>query len=82
VFNEFMDVEEASVWTVREGKSYLEEYLTKRWSGKSIQDLMNSKDNRTEIIVNLKTNTQLSVREIAGLLGINRGTVQKAKENR
>ena len=77
-----MDVEEASVWTGREGKSYLEEYLTKRWSGKSIQDLMNSKDNRTEIIVNLKTNTQLSVREIAGLLGINRGTVQKAKENR
>jgi hypothetical protein len=80
--SEFLDVEEGSVWTVKEGKSYLEEYLTKRWSGKSIQDLMNSKDNRTEIIVNLKTNTQLSVREIAGLLGINRGTVQKAKENR
>jgi putative transposase len=80
--SQFLDIEEGSVWTLEEGKSYLEEYLTKRWSGKSMQDLMNSKDTRTEIILDLKTNTKLSVREIAGLLVINRGIVQKAKENR
>jgi len=54
--------------------------MTKRWSEKSMQDLMSNKDIRADIIVYLKTNTQLSIREIAGLLGINRGIVHKTKE--
>lgn len=80
--NVFLDVKEGNVPPVEDGKIYLEEYLTKSWSGQSIQDLMNNKDTRTEIIMALKTNTHLSVREIAGLLRINRGIVQKTKENR
>lgn len=80
--NVFLDIKEGSVPTVKEGKTYLEEYLTKKWSGNSIQDLMNNKDTRTEIIVDLKLNTHLSVREIAGLLRINRGIVQKTKGDR
>jgi len=66
-------VEAGGVWTVEEGMASLEEYLTKRWSGKSIQDLVSNEDVRADIIVYLKTNPQLSIREIAGLLGIKRG---------
>ncbi len=80
--SEFLDLEEGSIWTIEEGLSYLDEYLTNRWPGKSLPGLMNDKNTRTEIILNLKTNTKLSIRAIANLLGINRGIVQKTKENR
>ncbi|MDD2215255.1 MAG: transposase [Eubacteriales bacterium] len=79
--SEFLDIEEGSIRTLEEGKSYLEEYLAKRWSGKNIEDLIKDKETRTKIIVHLKTNTKLSVRKIADLLGINRGIVQKTKVN-
>ena len=79
---EFLDIEEGSVWTIEEGFSYLDEYLTKRWPGKSLPELMNNKNIRTELIVDLKTNTRLSVRAIANLLGINRGIVQKTNDSR
>jgi len=78
--SEFLDLEEGNVWTIEEGLSYLDEYLTKRWPGKSLSDLMNNKNTRTDLIVDLKTNTRLSVRAIANLLGINRGIVQKTNE--
>ena len=78
----FMDVEDRNVWTLEEGKSYLEEYSKDRWPLASREDLMTNKDTRTELIADLKTNTGLSVREIAGLLGINRGIVQKVKASR
>ena len=79
---EFLDLEEGSIWTIEEGFSYLNKYLTKRWPGKSLSDLMNNKNTRTELILDLKTNTGLSVRAIAQLLGINRGIVQKTKKIR
>ncbi|SHK58493.1 REP-associated tyrosine transposase [Desulforamulus aeronauticus] len=77
--SEFLDIEEGNIWTIEEAKSYLEEYLTKRWRGKSIEELMDHKDSRREIIIELKTNTRLSVRAIANLLGLNRGIVQKMR---
>lgn len=80
--SEFLDLEEGSIWTIEEGLSYLDEYITNRWPGKSLPNLMNDKSTRTEIILNLKTNTRLSIRTIANLLGINRGIVQKTKESR
>lgn len=79
--SKFLDVEEGDIWTPEEAKSYLENYLTERWSGKRLEDLINDKNTRTEIIVYLKINTRLSVRKIADLLGINRGIVQKTKVN-
>ncbi|MDD3270691.1 MAG: transposase [Syntrophomonadaceae bacterium] len=79
--SEFLDLE-GSIWTIEEGLSYLDEYLTKQWPGKSLLDLMDNKNTRTELILELKTNTRLSVRTIANLLGINRGIVQKTKESR
>ncbi|HZK86934.1 MAG TPA: hypothetical protein VFC40_03105, partial [Syntrophomonas sp.] len=78
--SEFLDIEAGNIWTEEEGKAYLEKYLTKRWSGKSMEELINNLDTRTEIIAYLKTNTHLSIRAIAGLLGINRGIVQKANQ--
>ncbi|MGI5880423.1 MAG: REP-associated tyrosine transposase [Syntrophomonadaceae bacterium] len=80
--SEFLDVEEGSIRTIEEGLSYLDEYITKRWPGKNLPDLIDNKNTRTEIILDLKTNTGLSVRTIADLLGINRGIVQKTKESR
>ena len=61
--SEFLNIEEGNSWTVEEVRSYLEEYLTKRWSGKSMEELINNKDTRGVIIRDLKTNTRLSVRE-------------------
>lgn len=60
-------------------EAYLEEYLPKRWSNKTMEELINNKNTRKEIIVDLKKNTRLSCRTIAVLLGINRGIVQRAK---
>lgn len=78
---EFLDIEQVNAWMEEEGKYYLEEYLKKRWPGENLEDLMNKEETRTEIIVELKTNTRLSVRTIAALLGINRGVVQRTKVN-
>ena len=62
--------------------SYLDEYLPKRWPGKSLPELKNNKNTRTELIMDLKTNSGLSIRAIANLPGINRGTVQKTNDSR
>jgi len=75
----FIDIEDSRTWTWEEGKAYLDGYLKSRWSEKGLGELMNNKSTRTEVIADLKENTGLSVREIAGLLGINRGLVQKVK---
>ena len=80
--SEFLDVKERTVWTIEKGRAYLEENLPKRWKGKSMQELIKDKESRTDLIVSLKTNTELSVRAIADLLGINRGIVQKTKVNK
>lgn len=80
--SKFLDLEESNILTVEEAKSYLEEYLAKRWVGKSMEELINNKDSRRVIITDLKTNTRLSVRTIANLLGLNRGIVQKTRVNK
>lgn len=78
----FLDLEENNIRTLGEGQSYLEECLAGRWSGVSLEDLLKNKNSRTEIIMDLKTNTALSDRAIADLLGINRGVVQRTKVSR
>jgi putative transposase len=80
--SKFLDIEEDSIWTLEEGESYLKDYLTKRWSGKRMEELISNKNTRTEIIMDLKTNTRLSGRTIAVLLGINRGIVQRVNVSR
>lgn len=74
---QYMDLEDGKIWTMEEGKSYLEDYLKIRWAGKSIAELIAGKDTRTDLIVELKSNTRLSIRDIASLLGVNRGIVQR-----
>lgn len=78
--SEFLDLEEGSAWTVEAGSAYLDEYLKRRWPGKNLPGVMNDKNTRAEVILDLKANTRLSVRAIADLLGINRGIVQKTKQ--
>ncbi len=78
----YLEVDEQIIWTAETGKSYLEEYLKQEWPGKSLQELINNKDIRAALIMDLKLNTNLSIRVIADLLGINRGIVQKTKAKR
>lgn len=80
--SEFLDLEESNILTVEEAKSYLEEYLAKRWVGKSMEELINNKNSRRVIITDLKMNTRLSIRAIANLLDLNRGIVQKTRVNK
>lgn len=78
----FLDIEDSRIWTWEEGKAYLEELLKSRWPEKGLGELMTNKSTRKEVIADLKVNTGLSVREIASLLGINRGLVQKVKADK
>jgi putative transposase len=80
--NSFLETKEGKNWTVEEGKSYLEDHIKDKWSGKNLETLLRNKEIRKEIIADLKTNTNLSVREIADLMGINRGVVQKTVVDR
>ena len=76
---QFLDITEEPAWTVAEGEAYLKEYISKSWPGTPLDELMENKETRTQIILEMKTNVKLSVRKIADILRINRGLVQKVK---
>ncbi|MGE5397741.1 MAG: REP-associated tyrosine transposase [Chitinophagales bacterium] len=72
----FIDVVDESSWSVAEGKQFLEEYLQKEWPGSSLPNLMVNAGTRNEIVAYMRGNTGLSIRKIADLLGLKRGSVQ------
>lgn len=76
---EFMDISEDEPWTLEESKIYLEEYLKKSWPGYDLHELMKNKDTRNEIVLHIRKKTNLSIRKIADLLGITRGSIQYLK---
>lgn len=79
--NNFLDINNEVAWTLEDGKLFLAEYLNKEWPGSSLEKLMLNPETRNEIVAYLRGETNLSVRKIAGLLGINRGSVQYIKAN-
>ncbi|MGE5417107.1 MAG: transposase [Acidobacteriota bacterium] len=75
----FLDESEESIRTVEEGRQYLSEYMAKAWPGASLEDLLEDKKTRSELIKTLKIETSLSIRKIAELLGVNRRVVERVK---
>ncbi|MGI6492579.1 MAG: REP-associated tyrosine transposase [Pelotomaculum sp.] len=76
----FMDIEEDKTCrTIEEGRAYLSDYLRERYNGMTIEQIKEDRQKQTEIIRHLRTNTSLSQRVIASLLGINKSAVEKVK---
>ena len=77
--NHYLDITDEAAWTLEEGKLFLLEYLNKVWPGNSLEELMMNPETRSEIAGHMRGKTNLSVRKIADLLGVKRGSVQYVK---
>lgn len=77
--NEFLDITDEVKWTIEEGKLFLEKYLKNNWPGKNLEELMMDTAKRNEIVAYMRGKTGLSIRKIANLLSINRGSIQNVK---
>lgn len=74
-FSDFPD--EREIRTLADGRAYLENYLKEKWVGRSWEDVLIH--NQKEIIEHFRSHTQLSVRTIAELFGVNRNVVQRIR---
>ncbi|HWP96176.1 MAG TPA: transposase [Syntrophomonadaceae bacterium] len=75
----FIDYDnETFIRTADEGREYLLNYL--RTQGWKIDQIKQDKQLRTEIINHLRTNTRLSQRIIAKLLGVDKSVVEKVRQ--
>jgi Transposase and inactivated derivatives len=68
---------EIEVRTIEEGQNYLKHYMLEKWPEKAFEDM--PIDNIKMIIRDLRSDTQLSVRTIAQLLGVNRNIVERIR---
>ncbi|NPV72564.1 MAG: transposase [Pelotomaculum sp.] len=59
-------------------KAFIEKYLKNSGEG-DLTALLKNKNLRDELICELRSKTSLSVRQIAGILGVGRGVVQRVK---
>jgi REP element-mobilizing transposase RayT/DNA-binding transcriptional regulator YiaG len=71
--------EEYKIKGTQEATKYIAKYLKSKDLTLDCIGLKGYEDARHELIVELRTNSNLSIREIASLLKINRGMVQRAK---
>lgn len=78
-FKEVEPVEEKTVLSREEAKYIIKEYLNNK--GLALFDLKNRTciDQRNELIRNMKTCSNLSIRELADLLVLDRNTIQRVK---
>ncbi|MDD3364715.1 MAG: transposase [Syntrophomonas sp.] len=74
---DFMDEDEGVVRTLKEGESYLEQYMKKNWPGVNQDEIRKNKSIMKKVIADLRTNTKLPIVKIANLLGVNRGVVER-----
>lgn len=63
--------------TVEEGRVYLEELIADKWPGVAKATIIEDKGRRNEVIRELRSNTGLSIRKTAELLGVNRRVVER-----
>lgn len=73
----YMDEETEMVKTVEEGRAYLEELIAHKWPGVAKTTIIKDKGRRNEVIRDLRSNTGLSIRKTAELLGVNRRVVER-----
>ncbi len=76
---DFMDEVEDMISSLEEGQEYLNEYLKKTWPGVSKDEILKDTVKRNAVIMEMRSNTGLSVRKIAQLLEINRGIVERVR---
>jgi len=69
--------DEVLIRTFEEGKAYLINYIKNRELDLNIDQIKGNKALRNEIIMHLRINTNLSLKNIADLLGINKSTVER-----
>ena len=70
--------DEKPIRTLDEGRTYLEDYLSQAF-GLEINQIRENKQLRKEIILHLRTQTSLSQRVIAELLGVDKSLVERLK---
>lgn len=74
---EYIDEDAEMIKTLEDGRIYLEAYLANKWPGTDRAAIYEDQVMRNEVIQELRTNTGLSIRKIAELLGVNRGVVER-----
>lgn len=74
----FLDYDSGGIaGKVQEGQAYLAQYLKKEWPDASIEVIRKDPKIHKEVIAELRTNTRLSIRKIAEILGLDRGIVER-----
>lgn len=74
------DVEEGkTILSEKSAKAFVEDFLKERNQEVELLALAKHRNLRNELISELKQRSNLSVRQIAGLLSVNRGVVQRRK---
>ena len=70
---------EKSILNETDARLYVAEFINKHVQQGDIEQLMEKREIRNELILELKANSTLSIREIARILGIDRNIVQRVK---
>jgi len=73
---EYIDEDDEMIKTLEDGRIYLEEYLARKWPGATREAIHEDRAMRNEVILELRTNTGLSIRKIAELLNVSRRVVE------
>lgn len=68
-----------SILNETDARLYVAEFINKHVQQGDIEHLMEKREIRNELILDLKANSTLSIREIARILGIDRNIVQRVK---
>ena len=70
---------EKNILNEADARLYIAEFINKNVQQGDIEHLMEKRELRNELILELKANSTLSIREIARILGIDRNIVQRVK---
>jgi len=69
--------DERAVRTLEQGSQYFQEYLTRKHRGVPWEELKQNAAIKKEVIRHLRTETELSIRTISKLLGIDRNMIER-----
>jgi len=76
----FLDDDDvSSIRTLEEGEAFLAKYIEKNWPGTNKDRIITDRTSRNDVIRNLCAHTKLSIVNIARLLGVNRGIVERVR---
>lgn len=74
---EYMDLDDEMIKTLEDARIYLDRYLARNWPEIDREAIDQDKVVRNHVIRELRTNTGLTIRKIAELLGLNRRVVER-----